>query len=204
MERESKSSDSPKLHKRTVSAKTDSELLEDINQQKTRNKNMHKWFLGLIPEYETCIADFSCCTVKYGISLAGRLYVTQNFCLFFSHINQTKDICHVSEITGLSKGSTLGLPMDIDLETDKGVWKLRNFLFRDNAYKTIESIINGYKQRIDDKPQDVGLKIEKKDSRMNHVVVVLLLAFLLFNLQMVFKTIVVMNRSALLTKLPPL
>ncbi|KAJ3261298.1 hypothetical protein HK103_005906 [Boothiomyces macroporosus] len=192
--------ESPKLHKRTASAKTETELLEDINQQKTRNKHMHKWFLGLIPEYETCIADFSCCTVKYGISLAGRLYVTQNFCLFFSHINQTKDIVHVSEITGLSKGSTLGLPMDIDLETDKGVWKLRNFLFRDNAYKTIESIINGYKQRIDEKPAEMSLKVHS-DNRILHVIMVLLLAFFLINLQMVFKTIIIMNRSAMLNKL---
>ena len=126
-----------------------SDVIDEINETKNRNRMMRSHFREMIPSDQVCIAgiyrikvDFSCALMKNGLLRQGRLYVTIEYLAFHSFIAKTKEVMSISSIKSIIPKTVMLLPTSMIIETfdDGEMWELGSFLFRDNCIKTIETL----------------------------------------------------------------
>ncbi|KAJ3252234.1 Protein Aster-B [Boothiomyces macroporosus] len=145
--RPSSDTSSPRTYAESVHGE-DSSISAEIQKNKKNTRKMQQLFGDHIPEYEICLADFSCALSKDLLIRHGRLYVGREYVAFHSPIANTKFVIHVSDIKKVSPKTTMLIPSAMQIETDDLNIHLMSFMFRDNAMQTLNTIINAYRNKI--------------------------------------------------------
>ncbi len=149
-----------------------SSLIEEFNERKKRNQDMHQHFQGKIPSDDLCVAglnrywiynnnryfysihdqkDFTCAIKIDGLGRPGKLYLTPQHLLFRSFTGDTKQILHISHIESLERTNTLFLPSGLTIrikqqsQISRSRWELQHLFFRDNCMRSIQTIMESFK-----------------------------------------------------------
>ncbi|XP_038072210.1 GRAM domain-containing protein 2B-like isoform X2 [Patiria miniata] len=114
--------------------------LEEMSNE-SRNRQFHKLF-SFIPTEETVIVSYSCALVKE-IMFHGRMFISQNWICFHSHIftYETQVTIKMSSITSISKARTaFVIPNAIGIQTENEKYVFGSLLSRQSTYMQLIKI----------------------------------------------------------------
>ncbi|XP_071794272.1 uncharacterized protein [Asterias amurensis] len=114
--------------------------LEEMSHD-SRNRQFHKLF-SFVPSSERVIVSYSCALIKE-IMLHGRIFISQNWICFHSHIFTfvTQVTIEMSSVTNISKERTaFVIPNAIGIRTDNGKFVFGSLLSRQSTYIQLQKV----------------------------------------------------------------